>query len=133
MRARIPILIAAVFAIGTAGATDVYRTVEADGTPVYSDKPESSQSLLVKRTVTGSQTTTQDAGTIAGVDTSALSAEERSINQLRCELMKKTLTQYESSDYLVDDNPDGTQRVLSDQEMAATIDKAQADVERFCI
>ncbi|MEE9141912.1 MAG: DUF4124 domain-containing protein [Gammaproteobacteria bacterium] len=130
MRARIPILIAAVFAIGTAGATDVYRTVEADGTPVYSDKPESSQSLLVERTVTGSQTTTQDTG---GVDISALSTEERSINQLRCELMKKTLTQYESSDYLVDDNPDGTQRVLSDQEMAATIDKAQADVERFCI
>ena len=92
MRARIPILIAAVFAIGTAGATDVYRTVEADGTPVYSDKPESSQSLLVERTVTGSQTTTQDTG---GVDISALSTEERSINQLRSGPARRTQTPFD--------------------------------------
>lgn len=111
-------------------ASDVYKSVDQDGNAVYSDRPPDGSDQTVSIAISGSSW----AQGAASDDTEDAAANdgEKSEAELRCELAQSILQRYESADYLFEKTDDGSERVLSDEDMATKIQGARSDVDRFC-
>jgi len=138
--------------LGTAAyAADVYKSKAPDGTVVYSDRPESTDSEFVysatpraPRTQTG---TTAPAGgrqagaaassppqapevpTLSGGPTAAQLKAER---QKNCDIARETQQRYTLSRRLFRTNAVGEKEYLDDAAVAEARAKAAADVKDWC-
>jgi hypothetical protein len=124
----------------------VYRSVDADGNVVYSDRPPSDARQSVKVTVAVTTPTSRTplarptppaAPAEAGEPDEAVSraaeeaqrAEDRERN---CALARERNTRYENSRRLYRELPDGEREYLDDAEIDAAKARARADVEQWC-
>lgn len=127
---------------------DVYRTIQADGTVVYSDRPLSPNSVLV--TVDTRPASAADAGTDTGSAAASGSArsrdasagresgmaaavaEQKAMRAEACREAKAAAEAYERSPRLYEELPDGGRRYLSDEEIAEARQNARQAVIDFC-
>jgi hypothetical protein len=128
-----------------AWAADVYRSVDAQGNVVYSDRPEDETSVRVTiaataapapaRTASGgaapdeaAQPSEPDAATIAAAER-AQRAEDRAAN---CQIARQRNDTYSTSHRLYRVGEDGERVYFSDAELSQARMDAQASVARWC-
>lgn len=144
MRTLTITLLLALAAFG-AHAEEVYRTVQADGTVVYSDRPISANSVRVQVKSQPGQATAPAASSQAGStqatgsrpangggDMAAARAEQARLKAEACQEARKALETYERSPRLYETLPDGGRRYLSDEEVIEARQKARQAVANFC-
>jgi len=126
-------------------AADVFRSVAADGTVTYGDRPMNANAesvhIAVRRpegtpsapesTDTQPATKPPDQSADDYVDgmTNAQIAQRIVEN---CKLARTQLAVVENANGLSRTEPDGTMRELSDEEAAAVREQARAEVEEWC-
>ncbi|MGD9387436.1 MAG: DUF4124 domain-containing protein [Gammaproteobacteria bacterium] len=128
----------------TAHAEDVYRTVQSDGTVVYSDRPLSSDSVKITlntrlseeaRVAAEASAAAAAAAAQAGSgddDMAAALAEQQRLRAEACQKAREALALYERSPRLYETLPDGGRRYLSDEEIATARMEARRAVADFC-
>lgn len=144
MRTLTITLLLALAAFG-AQAEEVYRTVQADGTVVYSDRPISADSVRVQVKAQPGQATAPAASSQAGGSQAtgnrpanngqgmaAARAEQARLKAEACAEARKAVEVYERSPKLYEELPDGGRRYLSDEEMIEARQKARQAVADFC-
>lgn len=145
IRLLLPALLIALVAM-SANANDVYRTVQRDGTVIYSDRPLSPESVRVNL----SSNPTDPARVAAEAEARrAAEAERRSQGaeadpiaeglaaqvELRaeaCREARKAYEAYERAPRLYESLPDGGRRYLSDEEVVQARESARQAVADFC-
>lgn len=132
----------------TAHAEDVYRTVQPDGTVVYSDRPLSDESVKITLNVGAAEAAQAAAGASAGTSATAsegqaggggdeaerASAREEQA-QLRaeaCQEARDALELYERSPRLYETLPGGGRRYLTDEEIVDARMNARQAIADFC-
>lgn len=147
MRMLLITLLLALAAFGVQ-AEEVYRTVQPDGTVVYSDRPISASSVRVQMRSqpgqqgqatapaasgqAGSASATGSRGAGNGADMAAARAEQARLKAEACAEARKALETYENSPRLFEQLPDGGRRYLSDEEVIEARQKARQAVANFC-
>ena len=148
MKWLFPVLALLACAAASAQAQEVYRTLQADGTVVYSDRPLSADSVLVtvdtrpagaESAATGSRSAAA-AGSAGRQDSSAgkesgmaaAVAEQKAMRAEACREAKAAAEAYERSPRLYEELPDGGRRYLSDEEIAEARQNARQAVVDFC-
>jgi len=133
--------------VGIAQAADVFRSVTADGTVIYGDRPFTANADVVHVAVP------EVAGTPVPLTAAPVSrsvsigtpptpdddaADEMTNAQIRqriaenCELATNQLAVVQSTDDLLRTAPDGTMRRLTAEEIADVRAQAAAEVEEWC-
>jgi hypothetical protein len=145
IRFLLPALVIALVAM-SANANDVYRTIQNDGTVVYSDRPLSSESVRVNLSF---DATDPERVAAEAAARSAADAERRSQAdeanpiaagvaaqaELRAEACREARTAYEAYERaprLYESLPDGGRRYLSDEEVVQARESARQAVADFC-
>jgi hypothetical protein len=133
-------------------AAEVYRSVDADGTVTYSDRPESDHAQLVHVATEApvsrppspqgrnSESSSAAADTPSGDgDTSQAPAEPQQTaaekaeeKQKNCKIARERVERYANAHRLYRKTPDGEREYLSDAEIDAARARAAADVETWC-
>ncbi|NGP52882.1 DUF4124 domain-containing protein [Thioalkalivibrio sp. XN8] len=145
MRTLLITLLLALAAFGVQ-AEEVYRTVQPDGTVVYSDRPISAGSVRVQMRSqpgqqgqapatsgqSGSPPAAGSRGAGNGADMAAARAEQSRLKAEACAEARKALETYENSPRLYEQLPDGGRRYLSDEEVIEARQKARQAVANFC-
>jgi hypothetical protein len=137
----------------TAYAADVYKSKAPDGTVVYSDRPEGSDSQYVYSATPRAPRAQQNAAPAAGrpagsggaagasppqaPDTPTLSdgpnsAQLKAERQKNCEIARETQQRYSLSRRLFRTNAVGEREYLDDAAVAEARAKAAADVKDWC-
>jgi hypothetical protein len=126
-----------------AAFADVYRSVDADGNVVYSDRPSDQEAVrvviatsparapvsVVGRAEPVAETPAEpDEETIAAAERAQL-AEDRAAN---CERARQRNVTYSTSRRLYELNEDGERVYYSDVKLAEARLEAEADVARWC-
>ena len=143
---RVVALLALVLLAGIAQAADVFRSVTADGTVIYGDRPFSENVDVVHVTyaevsgtpvpITAAPVRSASFGTAPTPTDEA--AEEMTNAQIRqriaenCELATDQLAVVLSTDDLLRTAPDGTMRRLTAEEIVEARAQAAAEVEEWC-
>ncbi len=124
-------------------AADVYRSVDAQGNVVYTDRPITDGSVRVAvRTTTpapaaqpaSEQTSAKpaadlpDQATIEAAERAQL-AEDRAAN---CEIAKERNERYSTSRRLYRVGADGERVYLNDEQLTEARNEAEAEVSRWC-
>ncbi|MGD8810372.1 MAG: DUF4124 domain-containing protein [Gammaproteobacteria bacterium] len=124
-------------------AADVYRSVDAQGNVVYTDRPTTEGSIRVAvRTSTparAAQSTSEqtspepaadlpDQATIEAAERAQL-AEDRAAN---CEIAKERNERYSTSRRLYRVGADGERVYLNDEQLTEARNEAEAEVSRWC-
>ena len=129
-------------------AAEVYRSVDANGVVVYSDRPEGTQTervVVATANPTGRVTPAAGADVDGSPDDDSVSetlsgerqreltpderAEERSAN---CTIARQRAEQYANSHRLFRELADGEREYLSDGELNEARTKADSDVATWC-
>ena len=136
------LLLALATSLAYAQVEDVYRTVKPDGTVIYSDRPISADSVLVKvqSQPTGEARAAAEAGaanTFAaqpgeGEALAAAREEQARLRAAACEEARKMLATYENSPRLYEQLPDGGRRFLTDEETVQARVAARQAVADYC-
>jgi len=131
----------------TAWSAEVYRSVDADGTVSYSDRPvgENAETIFIAtRTPTAPRPATPPAASAPATPAEDLAdsetlepreptleerAEERERN---CGIARERLDRYLTSRRLYRSTPDGERAYLNDAEIDEARARAAADVEEWC-
>jgi hypothetical protein len=126
-------------------AAEVYRSVESDGTVVYSDRPEEGSQRVTIVTQRGSsgprQPVTSDATTAESSRPEVLSGQirvERTAEEVaaererNCAAARERADKYRVSLRLYRTLPNGEREYLSDAELDEARAKADADVANWC-
>jgi hypothetical protein len=130
----------------SAVANEVFVTYDAQGRPIYTDRPISpqSQQLAVRSRPTDPEMVAaeeaerlaaeaerrqraQDEALVAGVQDS-----EAARRLEDCRRAREAAATYETAQRLYEDLPDGGRRYLSDEELERARDEARQAVARFC-
>lgn len=129
-----------------ATANEVYRTVNSDGTIVYSDRPLSPASQLVslaskptdpERVAAESQawtetaTASRDDAPSDDAFATALAAQQE-LRAEACQQAREAAEAYERAPRLYEELPDGGRRYLSEEELVQTRLNARQAVIDFC-
>jgi hypothetical protein len=145
IRLLLPALVIALVAT-SANANDVYRTVQKDGTFVYSDRPLSPESVRVNLS---SNPTDPERVAAEAEARRAADAERRSqaaegdpiaaglaaqaeLRAEACSEARKAYEAYERAPRLYESLPDGGRRYLSDEEVVRARESARQAVADFC-
>jgi hypothetical protein len=128
----------------SAPAAEVYRSIDAQGNVVYSDRPASEESTKVAlrtsapaaRTPSTSQAAragepaadVPDQATIEAAERAQL-AEDRAAN---CKIATERNVRYSTSRRLYKEGDDGERVYLNDAELTEARNDAQAEVARWC-
>jgi len=145
IRFLLPALLIALVAM-SAHANDVYRTVQKDGTVVYSDRPLSPESvrLNLSSDPTNPERVAAEAEARRTADaereSQAAEAEPSAAGlaaqvELRaeaCREARKAYEAYERAPRLYESLPDGGRRYLSDEEVVRARESARQAVADFC-
>jgi hypothetical protein len=139
--------LAALLLIATpAVASEVYRSFDADGNVVYSDRPDSPGAEPI-RIIAPTPVLATAAGADARPeppapeDSEPLGAEivneptaeeERALRAHNCEIARERQQLYSMSRRLFRTLPDGEREYLSEDEMSQARDMAARDVEAWC-
>jgi hypothetical protein len=143
---RLCLLLALLALCAPAFSAEVYRSVDADGNVVYSDRPLSDAKESVKVNVAVTTPTARaplarppraaeaaDGGepdeAVARAAEEAQRAEDRERN---CSLARDRNTRYENSRRLYRELPDGEREYLDDAEIDAAKARAREDVAKWC-
>jgi hypothetical protein len=144
-RFLLPALIIALASMAAA-ANEVYRTVDRDGTVIYSDRPLSPSSQLVgvvsqptdpervaaeaeaRRTAEAARR--QPAAEPDSLD--AARAEQEELLAEACREARQAKEAYERAPRLYEELPDGGRRFLSDEELIQARQSARQAVIDFC-
>jgi len=151
---RWPLLLAL---LGTAAASaDVYRSVDAHGNVVYSDRPtEKSEPVFVNASKPGrpgnpiaplktgadkpqaggqnAQASTSGGQSQPGAQKGDLSpAEKEAEKQKNCQTARERKTKYDQSHRLFKTGPNGDREYLNDAEIDQARAQAAADVQTWC-
>jgi hypothetical protein len=131
----------------TAWSAEVYRSVDADGTVSYSDRPvgENAETFFIDtRTPTAPppvtppaagapETPAEEASDSAALEPREPTPEERAEERERnCGIARERLDRYLTSRRLYRSTPDGERAYLSDAEIDEARARAAADVEEWC-
>ena len=129
-----------------ATANEVYRTVNSDGTIVYSDRPLSPASQLVSvaskptdpervaaeaEARTETATARRDAAPSDDAFATALAAQQE-LRAKACQQAREAAEAYERAPRLYEQLPDGGRRYLSEEELVQTRLNARQAVIDFC-
>jgi hypothetical protein len=149
IRFLLPALVIALLAT-MANANDVYRTVQRDGTVVYSDRPLSPESVRVN---VSSDPTDPERVAAEASARQAAEAERRSqaaedealaeglaeglaaqaeLRAKACSDARKAHETYDQARRLYEPLPDGGRRYLSDEEVVRARESARQAVADFC-
>jgi hypothetical protein len=143
MRFLLIALIAALIAL-PAVADEVWRTVDERGQVIYSDRPLSTLSQLVK--VDTAQAAAAEAQDAAGREAApqparrsaddallaAARAEQAELRAHACREAREALAAYETAPRLFQELPNGGRRYLSDEELVQVRLDARQAVADFC-
>lgn len=148
MKWLFPVLALLACATASAETQEIYRTLQADGTVVYSDRPLSPDSVLVTvdaRPASGEPAATEaGSAAAAGADRrqgssagnqgsmAAAVAEQKAMRAEACREAQAAVEAYERSPRLYEELPDGGRRYLSDEEIAEARQNARQAVVDFC-
>ncbi len=132
-------------ACSVAQAEEVYRTVQPDGTVVFSDRPLSSASVRVSvssRTSdpaavepepTSAERSTVNRSASPPADALATAREEqRAMRAEACQKARQASEMYESHPRLYESLPDGGRRYLTDEEIVEARLSARQAVADLC-
>ncbi len=144
---RILWLIVLVFTATSVGAQEVYRSFDAEGNVVYSDRPHGSDAEAV-RVITASPARAataaaaqrsaepppdQQSEALGGEMTREPTAEElRELRARNCTVARDRLENYTLSHRLYRTLPNGEREYLSSEEIDEARTRAAADVETWC-
>ena len=145
IRFLLPALVIALLAT-SANANDVYRTVQRDGTVVYSDRPLSPESVRVNVSSdpTDPERVAAEAAARQAADTERRSqaaegdalaeglAAQAELRAKACSDARKAYEAYEQAPRLYEPLPDGGRRYLSDEEIVRARESARQAVADFC-
>ena len=125
-----------------AAAEEIYRTVQGDGTVVYSDRPLSDQSVLVDVSTKpadagenpvlaaeANRNREEDTGSSA---MAAAVEEQKAMRAEACREARETLEAYDRAPRLYEELPGGGRRYLSDEEIVRARQAARQAVVDFC-
>jgi hypothetical protein len=148
---RILLLAMALAVLGSAQASEVFVTRDAQGRLVYTDRPESLPAQKVNvatqktdtveaQRLNGDQGKASAAASQAQADTSRKAAETRAARELtaadqakRCEEARSRYTIVMSSQRLYEQGPnEGERRYLDSAEIDATRENAKKVMDEFC-
>lgn len=140
----------AILAFPALGA-DVYRSIDANGNVVYSDRPENDETQLIHVATSAPAASASRAGgataSSAGEPAAATAPPEVSGGEIReepspeelaaerernCELSRERAERYRISHRLYRTLPNGEREYLSDAEIDDARAKAEADVANWC-
>ncbi len=128
-------------------ASEVYRSFDADGNVVYSDRPDSPDAepirVIAPTPVVAASGTGADARPQppapedsqpfgAEIVTGPTAEEERELRAHNCEIARERQQLYSMSRRLFRTLPDGEREYLSEDEMAQARDTAARDVQAWC-
>jgi hypothetical protein len=120
-------------------ADEVWRTVDAKGLVVFSDRPLSSESVRVSVATSsaapGPETAPQAPATPRGEPSAvnaAARAEQAELVAQACAEARTKLAAYEKTPRLYQELPGGGRRYLTDEETIAARQQARQAVEDFC-
>jgi hypothetical protein len=145
MRFLLPVL--AIALVSTAAAAqEVYRTVAADGTITYSDRPlsSSSQRVNIATQPTDSERVAAEAEALQAAEAArrqpaeraggiaAALAEQEQRRAEACREARQAKAAYETAPRLYENLPDGGRRFLSDEEVVLARQAAEQAVLDFC-
>lgn len=126
----------------TVSAEEIYRTVKADGTVVYSDRPLSDSSVLVKVNAAPAEpgqnpVLAAEAGRDGeeDADSGAMAAaveEQKALRAEACREAREALEAYDRAPRLYEELPGGGRRYLSDEEIVRARQAARQAVVDFC-
>lgn len=132
-------------------AAEVYRSVDADGTVTYSDRPENDHAQLVHVAAqapaprppgpqerssappsTGADTPSGGDASQTADEPQQTAAEKAEEKQKNCKIARERVERYATAHRLYRKAPDGEREYLSDAEIDAAKARAAADVETWC-
>jgi hypothetical protein len=122
-------------------ANEVWRTVDDRGQVVYSDRPLSTRSELVKVDAAQAPATVAEARDAApqpaarGAEAAALAAaraEQAEIRARACREAREAAAAYESAPRLYQELPNGGRRYLSDEELVQARLEARRAIADLC-
>lgn len=130
----------------TATANDVYRTVDRDGTVIYSDRPlsSSSQRISLATQEADEERVAAEAEALREADAArrqrsaepaglaAARAEQEELKATACREAREKAQAYEHAPRVYEQMPDGSRRYLSDEEVARARLSARQAVTDFC-
>lgn len=137
----------ALFLLGSAaGASEVYKYEDPEGTPVYTDRPQDveAEQLAVQSQPTESiridiqdkrRAETVEKRDIARADRKERAAAEKQAEEKlieNCVIAQQQLEKFLTAQRLYDPLPDGGRRWYTDEEQEQAIAKARQDVAQWC-
>ena len=138
----------ALLALAVAGpvmAGDIYKSVDEQGVPIYTDKPPypGAKPIGIKSRPTDPQAVAEERARLLGPDSPDLAppptreatpdpAAEAAARDEQCRLARERAQRYATSQRLYEPLPDGGRRYLTDEELTQVRDEAQQAVVRFC-
>lgn len=129
---RLMTLAAALLISGVAPASDIYRSTDAQGNVIYSDRPDDiDQEPLIRTAGRVQLQQPSEPEPVRDNDSDDDDAPANPMDAL-CDQAKVIRDRYESSSRIAEQKEDGTLRTLSDEEMRVAIIRAREDVTRFC-
>lgn len=142
MKVLLAILALLLFMPPCAVAEEIYRTVQGDGTVVYSDRPLSDSSVLVSVSARPADpgenpVLAAEADRQSGEDddSGAMSAaieEQKALRAEACREARAAMEAYERAPRLYEELPGGGRRYLSDEEIVRARQAARQAVVDFC-
>lgn len=125
-------------------AGDIYRTVDENGVPVYTDTPPypGAKPIGIESRATDPERVAAERAALLGRDepppagpAEAPPGDPRAEAEARaeqCRLARERAQTYANAQRLYEPLPDGGRRYLSDEELARARDEAQQAIVRFC-
>ena len=126
-------------------AGEIYRSVDENGVPVYTDKPPypGAQPIGIQSRPTDLDAVAEEQARLLGEDNpnlvpppsagQARDPEAEAANRAeQCRLARERAQTYANAQRLYEPLPDGGRRYLSDEELDRARDEAQQAIARFC-
>ncbi len=129
---------------GTAVAGEIYKDVDKDGTPIYTDRPPrpGAQPLDIRSRPTDPERVAAERARLLGTnepDAPPPPAEdapdpeaEAAARAEQCRLARERAQTYANAQRLYEPLPDGGRRYLTDEELDRARDEARQAIVRFC-
>lgn len=146
MKLLFPVLVFLALAAAPANANDVFRTVDAQGHVIYSDRPLSadSQRVNVVSAATDPERVAAEAEALRtseaerrtrapeGSDMAAARTEQSALRAQACREAREAAETYERAPRLYEELPNGGRRFLTDDELIRIRQGARQAVIDFC-
>lgn len=141
---RVTVFAVLALAAAMAAGNEVYRSYDADGNVIYSDRPQGENSEAIRVLAAGpalARTTVAAAPQNPQADAEPLGvelardpddAEMRAIRTRNCEIARERHLNYTQSRRLFRSLPSGEREYLSDAEIDEARTRAAADVDNWC-